>query len=78
MYYGGVLLLVELVSFLQRPQTSSVSAQPTWSYRVKIFDSTSKRSPRNVRDLHSFGGQFVSIKHLRQVLCAELGDDLPK
>ena len=30
-----------------------------------------------MRDLHSFNGQFTSVKHLRQVLCAELSDELP-
>ena len=42
-----------------------------------MFDGASKRTPRSVRELHSFNGQFTSIKHLRQVLCAELSDDLP-
>ena len=30
-----------------------------------------------MRELHSFIGQFTSVKHLRQVLCAELSDELP-
>ena len=66
------MLLLEML-FLQKHPT----AGQAWSYRVKLFDGTSKRTPRSVRDLHSFLGQFTSIKHLRQVLCAELSDDLP-
>ena len=69
--------LIGKLILLQRPQTNSASGVQAYSYRVKIFDGASKRTPRSVRELHSFVGEFTSIKHLCQVLCAELSDDLP-
>ena len=61
---------------MQGNPTNRVSI-PAWSYRVKIFSGASKRTPRSVRELYSFTGQFTSVKHLRQVLYTELSDELP-
>ena len=48
-----------------------------WSYRVKIFDATSKRTPRIVKELHTFTSKFTTIKQLRHILSTELCSDLP-
>ena len=61
----------------QRSLPTTSTPSQTWSYRVKIFDATSKRTPHTVRELHNFTSQFTSIKHLRHVLLTELCDDLP-
>ena len=55
----------------------SSNQEPSCTYHVKVFDGTSKRTPRCVREIHQFTGQFTSIDQLHQVLCAELGNDLP-
>ena len=55
------------IRFLQRRQTSSVSADPALSYRVKIFDGTLKRSPYVICTCLVVSSFPLNT---RQVLCA--------
>ena len=69
--------VVKLTQSFQFQRAVDSMAREIWSYRVKVFDTTSKRTPRTVRELRNFTDQFTSMDHLRQVLFSELGDDLP-
>ena len=67
--------LIRVVNLIHlQGHSTSIASIPVWNYRIKIFAGASKRTPRIVHDLQSFNGQFTSVKHLHQVLCAEVSD----